>query len=143
MSLKQTASYQLDTSQQLINTDLDITLDNMTNNFIPNISTLGRETRPHDAHHRDNSPRVFPDPNNYPYATGGQRTRIVQDPFIPSTLRSRLSQPQYLSSNTRTLTPEQASVVLTVRESLNTENPAPQLYQHHHHWYHYQAIPQH
>ena len=49
MSLKQTASYQLGTSQQLINTDLDITLDNMTNNFIPNISTLGRETRPHDA----------------------------------------------------------------------------------------------
>ena len=95
----------------------------MINGFIPSISTLGRETRPQDAHRRDNSVRVFPDATDYPYATGGPRTRLIQDPFIPSNPRSRLSQQGYISSNARTrLSPEQELARQTVHESLNIEN---------------------
>ena len=117
MSLKQTANYQLDTSQQLINTDLDITLDDMIKGFIPRISTLGRETRPHAAHRKDNSIRVFPDATEYP------RTRLSQDPYIPSNLRTRLSQDPYISSNPiTTLSPEQGLALQVVPENLNIEN---------------------
>ena len=45
LSLKQNASYQLDTSQDLINMELDATLDQVTHNFLPNIASLGRPTR--------------------------------------------------------------------------------------------------
>ena len=73
----------------------DITLDNMIKGFISRISTLGRETRPHAAHNKDNTIIVFPIPAIYPYV-----------PSIPST---RLSQ-------------EQAAVVQVVQETLNIEN---------------------
>ena len=83
MSLKQTANYQLDTSQQLINTDLDITLDNMIKGFIPRISTLGRETRPHAAHNKENTIRTFPNPATFPF--------VLDLPLLP---RTRLSPEQ-------------------------------------------------
>ena len=64
IALKQTPNFQMDMSQQLINTDLDITLDNMFTDLIPIISVLGQETRPPPAHIKPNlpRPRMYPNP---------------------------------------------------------------------------------
>ena len=97
LSLKQNASYQLDTSQDLINTELDTTLDQVTNHFQPNIQSLGRPTRPHENH--GEGPRDFPDVDHWPYETiPGERARIVQDAFIPSRPRATIVPPDPCST---------------------------------------------
>ena len=58
------ASFQLDHSQQLINTRLDETLDAATGQFIPDIAILGRPVKARDENY--DGPRPFPDMHQYP-----------------------------------------------------------------------------
>ena len=95
LSTNRNTSFQLDNSQDLINTRLDDTLDQVTSNFMPDISTLGRPTRAREDY--GDGPRTFPDVNHYPYDTvPGARARLYQSPHIPRNARASLT-PQHVS----------------------------------------------
>ena len=97
LSTNRNTSFQLDNSQDLINTRLDDTLDLVTGNFMPDISTLGRPTRASNSY--GDGPRIFPDINHYPYDTvPGARARLHQSPQIPRNARANLD-PQHVSVN--------------------------------------------
>ena len=67
LSTDRNASFQLDHSQELINTRLDETLDQVKGHFIPDIATLGMQVRARDDH--SDGPRSFQDIHHYPYET--------------------------------------------------------------------------
>ena len=116
ISIERNASFQLDTSQDLINTELDDTLDQVTGNFLPNIASLGRPTRQHENY--GDGPRDFPDVEHYPYeTTPGARARLIQDAHIPRRPRSTLI-PHTHSLNR---TPEQARLIATVQHNICPE----------------------
>ena len=50
LSTDRNTSFQLDHSQELINTRLDETLDQITGNFIPDTATLGYSLSKHPRH---------------------------------------------------------------------------------------------
>ena len=90
LSTDRNASFLLDHSQQLINTRLDETLDAATGQFISDISILGRPVKARDENY--NSPRPFPNINQYPYeTTESAQARLYQQPFIPDLPRSPLN----------------------------------------------------
>ena len=96
LSTDRNASFQLDHSQELINTRLDETLDQVTGHFIPDIATLGRPVRARDD--RSDGPRPFPDIHHYPYeTTAGARARLYQRPYIPRHPRATLH-PQHVTT---------------------------------------------
>ena len=97
LSTDRNTSFQLDHSQELINTRLDETLDQVTGNFIPDIATLGMQVRARDD--RGDGPRPFPDIHHYSYDTvAGARARLYQRPYIPRNPRASLD-PQHVSAS--------------------------------------------
>ena len=91
LSIDKNASFQLDHSQQLINTRLDETIDAATGGFIPDITILGRPVQPRDIHHPGS--RLFTNTHNYPYETEpSARARLHQPPWIPDSPRAPLNQ---------------------------------------------------
>ena len=124
ISIERNVSFQLDTSQDLINTELDDTLDQVTGNFLPNIASLGKPTRQHENY--GDGTRDFPDVEHYPYeTTPGARARLIQDAHIPRHLRSTLT-PHTQSPNR---TPEQVRLIAMVQHNICpeplVEEPAP------------------
>ena len=91
VSINKNVSFQLDQSQQLINTRLDETIDVATGGFIPDITVLGRPVQPRDINYPGS--RFFTNTNNYPYDTEpSARARLSQPPWIPNTPRTPLNQ---------------------------------------------------
>ena len=86
----------------------------MSHNFLPNITSLGRPTRPHDNH--GDGPRDLPDVDHWPYeTTPGARARLVQDTYIPRRPSSNLVPPQSLFNRTA----EQARLLNTVHQNIH------------------------
>ena len=118
LSTDKNASFQLDHSQQLINTRLDETLDAATGQFIPDIAILGRPVKARDANY--NGPRPFANINQYPYeTTESARARLYQPPWIPDSPRSPLN-PQQIP---RIRTSEQMQVLAQVHNGETAVQP--------------------
>ena len=93
LTIDKNASFQLDHSQQLINTRLDETLDAATGQFIPDISILGRPVQARDINYPGS--RLFANIHQYPYETEeSARARLHQPPWIPDSPRAPLNPSQ-------------------------------------------------